>query len=373
MAILLAALALLALTACSPGGSTEPEATDALPAPTAQPDVTADSSSQTTESPATAVFTATADVPVATAEPGEIAAQAAIPFGPGPFNLTDPAAGLAALAGYKATLTLSFVGTESGQSSQWSTVYVMSTTTQPAARQLSIASTGAAADPDPLTLTEAGGVTYEQRGASACTTSASAPGDSPAALLEPAAFLNVVIGAEAAGSETVNGVAADHYTFDERALGQVGFAESTGELWVAADGGYVVKYVLTTTGEPGAFGEAIEGTATWAYELTGANELTAIAPPPDCPAAIDAPLLPDATGVTSEPGRLSYTTLTSPADAVAFYQAQLPALGWEPLPEPVLNETTAWLDFNRAGRQLSIIITTAGGAATVNLVEGLIE
>ena len=371
-ALWLAALALLALSACSPGNSTEPEATAGSPTQMTTAVATTGSPTQTVESPATAEIPATVDLSAPTAEPGEIVAQGDVPFGPGPFNLIAPAAGLTDLAGYKATLTLSFDGTEAGQPSQWSTTYEMSHTTEPAARQLTITSTGAAADPDPVTLTEAGGASFEQRGEGACVVSVLLPGDSAAALLEPAGMLNAVIGAEAAGSETVNGVAADHYIFDERALGQSGFADSTGELWVAVDGGYVVKYLLTTTGEPGMFGQAIEGTATWAYELTSANQPIAIEPPPDCPAVtVDAPLLADATGVVNEPGLLSYTTLTSPTDVVAFYQAQLPALGWEPTADPIGNETTAWQDFSRADRQLSIIITaTAEGASTVTIVQG---
>ena len=56
-----------------------------------------------------------------------------------------------------------------------------------------------------------------------------------------------MIGADAAGNETINGIATDHYTFDERALAQTGLAKSTpGEISIASQSGYVVAYALTT-------------------------------------------------------------------------------------------------------------------------------
>ena len=159
-------------------------------------------------------------------------------------------------------------------------------------------------------------------------------GDSLAERLEPAGFLTGVIGAEAAGSETVNG-AADHYTFDERALGQLGLAKSTGELWVASNGGYIVRYKVATKGTAVYFGEGIEGTLTWDYELTGVNQPVAVELPKGCPAGmVNAPLLPGATAVRRVPGLLSYSTSTGLAAAAAFYQKQIPLLGWKLTGDP---------------------------------------
>jgi hypothetical protein len=69
-------------------------------------------------------------------------AQADMVFGSGPFSLLDTEAGLAGLSSYKATLTLSFDGTREGQPSQWSKTYVMLTTSESAARQLTIEKSG---------------------------------------------------------------------------------------------------------------------------------------------------------------------------------------------------------------------------------------
>ena len=290
-------------------------------------------------------------------------------FGPGSFNLTEPRVGLADLASYKATLTLSFAGTQDGKSQQWSKTYIMLTMKEPPTRQLTIDKSGDNSDPTPVFMAEAGGAAYERRGTDACNATVIDPGNSLADRWEPAGFLAGVRGAEAAGSETVNGVAADHYNFDERAFAQLGIAKSTGEMWVATDGGYIVKYILTTQGDANYFGEGIEGTLTWDYELTGVNQPVVFDLPTDCPAGmVNAPLLPGATTIQNVPGLLAYDTSSSLADAAAFYQKQIPPLGWTLLGDPATNDTTALLDFTQGDQTMTVIITS-GDAGTKVLIE----
>jgi hypothetical protein len=182
------------------------------------------------------------------------------------------------------------------------------------------------------------------------------------------------MGADLAGSEAANGVAANHYTFDERALGAAGVAQSTGELWVAVDGGYLVKYVAVTHGGADYFGEGIEGTLNWDYGLTEASQPLAIELPPDCPAGLlDAPVLPDAAGLLNAPGLVGYTTESSPAEVIAFYQAALPELGWEPSSDPVVVEDMAMQDFTRQGQQLALTIAVGEEGTDVLIVVGPVQ
>jgi hypothetical protein len=309
----------------------------------------------------------TAGTPV----PGElsVSVDGDLTFGPGSFNLTEPGVGLADLASYKATLTLSFAGTQDAKTQQWSQTYVMLTAREPAARQLTIERSGDLSDPGQVFMAEAAGAAYERLGTNACTATVIDPGNSLGALLEPAGFLIGVTGAEAVSSQTVNAVAADHYTFDERALGLQDIAKSTGELWVASQGGYLVKYVLTTVGNADYFGNGIEGTLTWDYELTDVNQPVAFALPADCPAGmVNAPQLPDASNVQNVPGLLTFDTSSSLADAAAFYQKQIPPLGWTLLGDPATNDTTALLDFTQGDQTMTVIIT-AGDAGTKVLIE----
>jgi hypothetical protein len=293
-----------------------------------------------------------------------------IVFGPGAFNFADTKAGLASLSSYKLMLKYSFDGTRDGKTEQWSKTYVMLGTNEPAARQLTIETAGNIPAVDAVFMAESGGADYARLGQNSCTASVTSK-NSLAEWPDPAGFLISVIGADKAGTETVNNVAADHYTFDERALGGLGLVKSTGEMWVATDGGYIVRYLLRTKGDAGYFGKGIEGTLTWDYEVTDVNQPVAIQLPVDCPAGIvTAPQLPDATNVRSVPGMLTYDTSTKLADAAAFYQKQIPGLGWTPLGNPAIDDTTAFLDFTQGDQEMTIIITAGDGGTKVSILLG---
>jgi hypothetical protein len=62
--------------------------------------------------------------------------------------------------------------------------------------------------------------------------------------------------------ETVSGVLADRYTLDPPPYSP-NFEALTGELWLAREGGYLVKYEI--------HGKSGEETTTWRYELTAAE------------------------------------------------------------------------------------------------------
>jgi len=295
-------------------------------------------------------------------------------LGPGAFNYTEIGAGLADLASYTAELTLSFEGTQAGQPQKWSRKYGMLATQKPAARRLTIEQTGIVSEPAQVFTVELAGATYSGQGENTCSANVIVEEDSLAKRSEPAGFLSGVIGADAAGSETVNGAAADHYKFDERSiLGQAGIAKSTGEMWVASKGGYIVKYLLTTKGGADFFGEGIEGTQTWDYELTGANQPVSIEIPQNCPAGlVDAPLLPDASSVESMPGVLTFDSSTSLADAAAFYVKQIPTLGWkvaEGEPEtPDVSGDSVVLEYTQSDKTLSVMIASDQGVTTVDIL-----
>ncbi len=292
-----------------------------------------------------------------------------VDFGPGPFNFTNTRAGLTELSSYKATLSMSFDGTRDGQTQTWSKTYVMLSSKEPATLQLNIEKTGDLASLDPIFMAEADGVDYQRSGENGCFANAIVDGDSLGERLEPAGFLSAVIGADEAGSEPVNDMAANHYTFDQRALGQQDLSESTGEMWIATEGGYILKYLLTTKGDAEYFGEGIEGTLTLDYQLSDINQPVTFVLPSDCPAGmVTAPQLPDASDVVNMPGVLSFNTSTGLTEAVAFYQEQIPTLGWALKGDPVIDETSAFLEYEQGDQILSVIVITEEDLTTVNIL-----
>ena len=372
LTIVLPVLVLLfILSACLAVGSPVSTQTVGVPASTQTVDGSTATTQATTLVPATPASTqAVGDPTVPAQEPAKV--QVDVVFGPGVLILPVASVGLADLSSYTASLTFSFDGTQAGQPKKWSKTYVMLTDQKPAARQLTITKTGDVSDPAPILLAEADGAAYARHGENPCIAKGIVAGDTLAQRFEPAGLLTGVIGADAAGSAAVNGAAADHYTFDERALGQANLAKSTGEMWVASKGNYIVKYLLATKGGADYFGEGTVGTLTWDYELTGANQPVSIQIPKDCPAGlVDAPLLPDASNLRSMPGMLTYDTSTSLADAAAFYAKQIPALGWkvaegEP-DKPDVSGDSVVLDFTQADKTISIILTSDQGVTTVDI------
>lgn len=307
----------------------------------------------------------------ATPIPEVITVEGEVTFGDGSFNLPQPESGLADLASYKAELTVTFDGTRAGQPSAWSRIYTMLWNKEPAARQLTIEQSGDLPELEQIFMAEAGGVAYERRGENICAAQLLADGPGLSELWEPAAFLPGVIGADAAGTDRVNDIAADHYTFDELALGESPYADATGEVWVASDGGYVVRYLLTIGGTDTYFGEEdLEGKLSFAYELTEVDQVPPLELPEDCPPGlVDAPLLPDAANIRNLPGVLSFETATNLTASAAFYQQKLPELGWS-AGNSAINDASVLLNFSQGENTMDVIISADGEMTLVQILIG---
>lgn len=295
--------------------------------------------------------------------------DAEVTFGPGPINHPDTTTGLSDLSSYRATLTLTFEGKNAGQPYNLSKTYVTTVSKDPAFRQLTIQKTGELQDVSSLFTVDVDGTSYEKRGEDACLATATAQGDSPSSRLEAASLLIGVMGADEADPETVNGVPSRHYTFDERALVQPNQGKSTGEMWVATDGAYIVRYSLTTTGTAEYFGEGIEGSVTWVYDLTEINQPFTIELPQDCPPGIiRAPLMQDAVNIINLPGLLSFETTFSIPEVVALYQKEIPDLGWKQAQDPVVNDASAMLLFTLADETMIIVASSDAQTSHVSIM-----
>jgi hypothetical protein len=129
-----------------------------------------------------------------------------------------------------------------------------------------------------------------------------------------------------------------------------------------------VKYLLTTNGKADYFGEGLEGTLHWDYELTGVGQPVTVTLPDDCPPGIlNVPQLPDASNVTNLPGLLTFETTTALADIAAFYQAQIPALGWAPESDPAFTDASMSVTFTQGTVALTVTATMDNGVTTVQI------
>ncbi len=152
----------------------------------------------------------------------------------------------------------------------------------------------------------------------------------PEEVLEPAELLLPVSEATKLGPETINEIPAVHYQFDENALALSDPKPSiTGDLWLAEEGGYLVKYTLNAAMPANTTGQGIETAQTWSYELSQVNAADSVALPVGCmPVPVDIPAMADATNVERISGWMDYETASSAAQVVDFYYQALPSLGW---------------------------------------------
>jgi hypothetical protein len=173
--------------------------------------------------------------------------------------------------------------------------------------------------------------------------------------------------------EIVNGVKADHYSFDQSAITFGTFASAGGDAWIAQDGGFIVKYVGTATGKNTALSSNVaNGTFTWEYNVQDANQLEAIELPKACESAKpadDIPMPPNATSKSGFGRMLTFNTPDAPADVAAFYQQELVAQGWTSGDQNAMGDTQL-LSFTKEQRKLSITVTREdSGGSTVLISE----
>ncbi len=141
------------------------------------------------------------------------------------------------------------------------------------------------------------------------------------------------------GTQTINGIDSDHYSFVQEQLPAFAAGDmdsASGEFWVARHGGYLTRYTLQAIGEDIELNDGLRGRGTMAltYDLLDIGQ----------PITIVAPQVADATPLGFDPGTfplpagahavlrsrdfVSYVSAQPLAEVVRFFQERLPALGW---------------------------------------------
>ncbi len=172
--------------------------------------------------------------------------------------------------------------------------------------------------------------------------------------------------------ETVNDVVSDHYTFDQNAISFATFASAKGDVWLAQDGGFLVKYVGTATGKENILsGKAAEGTFTWEYNVEDANKVASIELPKECAGqkpAGDIPMPENAADKSSFGKMQTFKSPDAPADVAAFYKKAMAGQGWTAGDANAMGELQT-LEFTKDGRKLTITITKEEGGSSVLINE----
>jgi hypothetical protein len=183
--------------------------------------------------------------------------------------------------------------------------------------------------------------------------------------------LGSVSGAKYVGSETVNGIPTKHYKYGDTAQAVLALGKTAGEIWIAQDGGFVVKDILSWQGGRGLFGMDAQskGDGKWTWELTNVNQPIGIKAPQNCAGnAAGLPVMADATEKSTFGDMITYKTASKIADVVAFYQKEMVAAGWQAQADNSgITEETATLSFSKNTDTANLLVSISDNVTNVTL------
>ncbi len=302
-------------------------------------------------------------------------------------------AGLGELSSYRVNFIMKFDGQSGGQPSKGRIEMTMEETQNPPASHLMMTMEGDTVEEvggaNEMDIYMMGDTVYMKNAAMGDSWISFSGGDAESfeeGFFAPDEQLEMPDTANCSGTETVNGVEAKHCSFTEKDVAddEVVMESLQGDVWVAVDGGYIVKYTMTATGygsgtdEEGLFGF---GDVSFEYNLTDANGDFTITLPPEAENAGgmdmgglgddnadpgDIPVLDDAEELMSMGGLVTYYTAAGVSDVVDYYRQQLPALGWiENTDQGYSDDSTALLNFGKDDQSMMVTVTIEDGRTSV--------
>lgn len=190
--------------------------------------------------------------------------------------------------------------------------------------------------------------------------------DQQSSILKPSdIFNNIQRGKLLESNVEKNGVITDHYNVNSSNMGIGKTSKMYGEIWIAREGNYVVRFVGSGEGQIGLLGSQGSGKLDFEYNLTGIND-TRITLPTDCKQS-SLPDLPTPANITNKSQMGPIITFTSPEKAksvVDFYRKALPDNGWT-----INTESGAGglftLNASKENQTVQILITSKDGGCDV--------
>lgn len=372
--LLMVSLVLALAAGCGGGAKEQPAAVQ----PTQAPAAAQQPATQPTAKPAEPVAPAPTQAPAATDAPAPAAEEEAV------LTVEDRQSGLKQFNSYRARWEMVWRTIEGDETVDFTWKWFQEYTANPEAMYVRMEGINLAGEEQPTSATEMwqiGNTTYYASSyrsdadpeARQCWSFSNEEADDnllAQEMFDPSS-LGRVEGARYVGAETINGIRTRHYKYDESAVTFLGAAKVTGDLWVAVDGGYVVKETMAWEGAGGMFGAAADakGQGSWSWEILEVNPRLTITPPADCEsAATDLPILPDATEKAQMGDMLVYKTGMKLADVAEFYQDEMVKTGWKAEDEPMITDQFGMLGFSRDGQNAQIILSPEGDKTTVTIV-----
>jgi hypothetical protein len=165
-----------------------------------------------------------------------------------------------------------------------------------------------------------------------------------------------------AGEESLLGLPTEHFTASQSGLGR--WQEAQIGLWRAKEQGAVLGYDLLLTGADPLFGGG-PGRLAGTFRVQAVGQ-QAIEPIQGCAPAL--PLPAGASRLVLLPGLISFDSAASPEAIAAFYQAELPGLGWQAESAPQAGGNALVLAFTRREETLTVNIENRRSGVEVELL-----
>lgn len=308
--------------------------------------------------------------------------------------------GLDSLSSYRVSFMMKFDGQSGGQPAQGTINILLEASKEPAAKHLTMDVEGSTMDQmggvNHMDIYDMGDTVYMYNNAMGGQWVSMPGGDDVfgQGFFAPDENLEVPETANcASGTETVNGIEAQICTFDAtdlEGLSDATFDKADGKIWLAQDGGYVVKYEVAMEGykptDADQQGLFEFGDVSLKYELLEVDSDVVIELPAEAknaqsldfggmsggadPASADVPVLDDAEQLFTAAGVTTYSSASSIDAAVEFYRQALTEEGWaEDDGGALITDSSALLSFEKDGSTLTVSISQAeGGKISISVI-----
>lgn len=183
-------------------------------------------------------------------------------------------------------------------------------------------------------------------------------------------FQGIQIGALIESGVKVNGVLTDHYEVQNPGIDLHNADLQHSEIWLAQDGGYIVRFTGQVHADLPASVLSGNGIASWEYNLKDINQVTGLQVPTDCLQQLqptgDIPIPPNATEQQTLAGIITFNSPDSPEIVGEYYRQHLPLQDWKITNDTSLAEMVM-MSASRTDQSLQILITPgkSGGSAVI--------
>jgi hypothetical protein len=173
-------------------------------------------------------------------------------------------------------------------------------------------------------------------------------------------------------NDEVNGVLTQRYSVQSVDLSLGSSSQVMGEIWIAQEDGFVVRFQGESNGTFMMSEQMSEGVLTWDYQVTLIDALDEITLPAACleqKTTGDFPIPDNASSRTVFSGFISFESPDTPLSVARFYREMLPREGWEITSDEVFGDFFI-LEAQRDDRQVQITVSPGEDGALVVIVDG---